>query len=205
MQFQTFFNQIASISSIFGLNDLNVVFGQGVITAKQLSRWSKKGYLVKLKKGLYILAGHEQDVPSFLIANLGYQPSYISLESALYEYIFIPDVVMSITNVATRKTYEFAAMGTTFFYKQIKKTVFIGYGAKQYKGRNVLFAEPEKALLDYLYLHKPLLRDENDLEEARFNYAEMKNKINKKKLLAYTALFVDKRLLNLINKLIKNF
>lgn len=207
MQFQTFSKQTMAISPIFKLVNLDIIFGKDIITAKQLSRWSKKGYLIKLKNGLYILGGHEKDISLFLVANLGYEPSYISLESALYEYGLIPDVVLSFTSVSTGKTYNFTvlSLNATFFYRQVKKEVFIGYYPRKYKGRDVFFAEPEKAILDYLYLHKPLLRNENDIKEVRFNYIEMKEKINKKKLLAYAGLFANKRVMDLTHIIIKNF
>ena len=39
-----------------------------------------------------------------------------------------------------------------FFYFKIKKDYFWDYSLKKIRGTNVLIAEPEKALVDFLYL-----------------------------------------------------
>ena len=55
---------------------------------KQISRWQKDGFLIKIKQGFYTFADQKiDDYFLFLIANKIYEPSYISLEKALKYYI----------------------------------------------------------------------------------------------------------------------
>ena len=72
---------------------------------KLLYRWKQKGYLQSLKKGLYELT-YPKDliIPDLYIANKIYQPSYVSLATALSNYSIIPEVSMSVTSVTTNKT-----------------------------------------------------------------------------------------------------
>ncbi|MFP4000150.1 MAG: hypothetical protein ACLFUN_09930 [Desulfobacterales bacterium] len=49
----------------------------------QFSQWVKKGYIVRLKNGLYTFARALDKIRPGEVARLLYQPSYLSLESAL--------------------------------------------------------------------------------------------------------------------------
>src|SRR3989338_1042202 len=95
----------------------------------QLSRWTKDGKVIRLKKGLYTLPLHKQKKePSFmLISNILYSPSYISLEYALDFYGLIPEAVFSLTSISTRKTKSFTNPLCTFFYRSVKPSLFFGY------------------------------------------------------------------------------
>ena len=60
-----------------------------------LVRWTKKGYLVHLRRGWYAFPEYK-DKPEFAeyIAGRIYSPSYISLHSALAFYGLIPESVV---------------------------------------------------------------------------------------------------------------
>src|SRR3989338_11387046 len=70
-----------------------------------LSRNLKSGLFVKLRNNYYMLK--DSHLPLYAIANKLYQPSYISLESALSHYGVIPEAVYTITYVTTKPTREF--------------------------------------------------------------------------------------------------
>lgn len=61
------------------------------------------------------------------ISNCLYRPSYISLESALSHYNFIPEGVYTIQNISTRKTILYETPIGSFQYRNIKPGVFFGY------------------------------------------------------------------------------
>src|SRR5207249_521375 len=70
----------------------------------------KKGELTPVKKGFYI-PGPKLNIPkpeSFLIANHLWGPSYISLETALSYWAFIPERVYEVSSVTMKstKTYK---------------------------------------------------------------------------------------------------
>ncbi|MFA5355132.1 MAG: hypothetical protein WC302_00115 [Candidatus Paceibacterota bacterium] len=127
-----------------------------------LSRNSKKqnSYFLKIKKGLYIFA---HNLPNkFEIANKLYKPSYISFETALSFYGIIPENVYSIISATTKQTKSFSVQRSFFDYIKIKKSLFFGYQPQKMRGVNVLMAEREKALLDYIYLLSLRKKDLND-------------------------------------------
>lgn len=205
MIFQLFYKKIKEIRPIFTLNDLRVIFSDNPISSKQLNRWQQNGYILKLKNGVYIFEDSKQLIHPFLMANLLYQPSYVSLESALFEYGFIPDVAQTITSVSAKKTWTANVLNNNFTYKKIKKECFIGYGAKKYLNYDVLMAEPEKALIDFLYFNKSRLKNDHQISELRLNYENLKQKINKEKLRHYGYLFNNESLSALVKKIIIKF
>jgi hypothetical protein len=110
----------------------------------QLHQWTRSGDLVRLKRGLY---GFPEKVGNQVeVARALYSPCYISLESALHEYGFLPDVTFGFTLVTPKATRVFTTPSGNFFYHQIHQNLFWGYHPE------TLMAEPEKALLDFFYL-----------------------------------------------------
>ena len=114
-----------------------------------LMRYTKRGLLRRLKRDLYAAEGR---LPSlWAIANKLYQPSYISLETALSYYGLIPETVYSITSVTTKTTREFDVHGANYYYRSIKHKSFSGYRTVEVEGEIILVAEKTKAMADYLY------------------------------------------------------
>lgn len=107
------------------------------------------GLFIKVRNGLYVIK--DTFISHAYIANKLYYPSYISLETALSHYHIIPEVVYATTSVTLKISREFTTPQGTFIYQRIKKKAFTGYGLQKIDRYNVLIAEPEKALADYLY------------------------------------------------------
>ena len=122
---------------------------------RQVRDWTKKGYLLPLKKGLYIFGQEYRKLqPSILfVANFLVVPSYVSLEYALGEYNLIPEKVTVVTSVTTKKTNIFENCLGRFEYRSVKKNLFFGFKTQEFQNRKVFIACPEKALLDYFYLN----------------------------------------------------
>ncbi|MFN0188273.1 MAG: hypothetical protein ACKVQV_06190 [Bacteroidia bacterium] len=143
---------------------------------KNLINWQKKGYIKKLRNGCYIFSDRKINEHSlFQIANKLYEPSYISLESALSFYGFIPEGVYSIQSVSTRKTNVFTTPVGTFNYFTLKNSFYFGY---RLVNENSEFpfriATPEKTVLDFLYL-RPDINDIAAIEALRWNRDELAN------------------------------
>ena len=199
MQFQPFYKKIKDFRPVFTLDDLKTLFLDEKIASKQLTRWQSLGYLLKLKNGVYMLEDFKKSIHSFLVANILYFPSYVSLESALYEYGFIPDVPQTVTSVTTKKTWAHTNQSGQFAYKKIKTDCFVGYKPAVYQGFPVMLAEPEKALVDFFYLNKSRLHTTEQVAQLRLNSENMRGTIHKDKLRHYGLLFKSP----LLNKLIK--
>ncbi len=135
-----------------------------------LVRWTKKGYLLHLRRGWYAFPEYK-DNPDFAeyIAGKIYNPSYISLHSALAFYGLIPESVVQITSVTSLKTASFTNDFGEYSYKSVKSNLMFGYFRRPLAdGRATPYATMEKALLDLLYLY-PFYNTESELLELRLD------------------------------------
>lgn len=136
----------------FNTHQLNVL--QPEFNNNNLTRWVNQGLLVKLRNGFYAFSEYI-DRPGFslFISNRIYKPSYISLHTALAFYGIIPEAVTQITAVSSLKTAVFKNDFGVYSYNKVREGLFFGYELKPMGDRSILFAFPEKALLDLLYLY----------------------------------------------------
>ncbi len=151
-----------------------------------LTRWCRRGLLVKLRNQNYAFPEYRQ-VPDFsrYVANRIYAPSYISLHSALSFYGMIPEEVVQLTSVTTLKTARFNNAFGIFHYQNVKPTLYFGYEIKLMRDRRgVMFATPEKALLDLLYLNT-YYKTEQDMEGLRLDEDFMQNEFNCQRMSSY--------------------
>jgi hypothetical protein len=173
----------------------------------QFSRWLKKGYILKLKKGgLYILREADRKInPSrmFIGCEL-YKPSYISMEYALSHYGLIPERVYDITCITTKKTNSFENTFGRFVYQHVKPEFFTGFVESKDEFNLAYFiAKPEKAVIDYIYLNLSKFKADAEkqlVESFRFQNLES---LNIKLLKEYSRLFKIKKLDKIVEKLIK--
>lgn len=153
-----------------------------------LYRWKKRGLICSLKKGLYELAyPGEHDIPDMYIANKLYQPSYISLETALSNYSIIPEVSMAVTSITTKPTRRFKNTHGLFIYRTVKPVAFTGYHLQTQRSFDILIAEPEKALVDFLYFRVYPKRN-IDVRAERLD-KDVISRLSKKKLNKYAKLY----------------
>lgn len=172
---------------IFSVRDVTKLFPD--FDSRRLVEWQRKGYIQKLVNKWYLFA----DIPMddnlrYRIGNRLYRPSYISLESALSHYNLIPEAVFSLQSVSTRRTMVYDTVAGSFHYRSLKAELFFGYSAERNDTMPVLLANPEKAILDYFYLHSGLNRVE-DIEGLRLNMDAIRSIIDWDKLEKYSACF----------------
>jgi len=191
------FQKSLSSYSIFSLRDVKKIIPN--FSYRQLDRWEKKGYLKKVVRGYYTLFSRDASIDInrnflFYVANKIHSPSYISLESALKFHNLIPEEIFQITSVGTKKTSSFTTPIGNFNYHRIKPSLFFGYVLMETAPNlKILLAEPEKAILDYLYLH-PNLKTVDDFKEMRINADEFQKKFDLYKFLKYLEAFENKAL-----------
>lgn len=130
-----------------------------------MNDWLKKNQLIQLRRGLYVINEKyfTERLSQLYIANLIYQPSYISLEYALSYYGMIPEAVRTYTSVSTRKTANFENSFGIFSYQKIKNSIYFGYEIIKINKQNILVASKEKALLDFLYLNLANLKEDKEI------------------------------------------
>lgn len=171
-----------------------------------LTRWIKKGYLVRLRQGYFTFPEYKKSPDfSLFIANRIYRPSYISLHSALAFYGMIPEAVFQTTSVTSLKTAFFKNDFGEFSYKSLKENLMFGYDLKPMAdGRSLQFATPEKALLDLLYLY-PFYNNRMEMEELRLDEDFMHDDLNKDLLIEITDKFKNTALTQRVKLLMKTY
>lgn len=118
-----------------------------------LSRLHKGKAVQRICRGFY---ANPFNMPTLEeISGQIYQPSYVSLESALSSYGVLSQIPQVLTCVTTQLPRTFQTSWGAIEYHQMKGAFFNGFlGGKTY-----FLAEKEKALADYLYLSPPKNRD----------------------------------------------
>jgi predicted transcriptional regulator of viral defense system len=173
--------------NVFSIRDVTKLFPN--FDSRRLVEWQQKGYLQKLVNKWYLFSDIAMDdFLRYRISNCLYRPSYISLESALSQYNLIPEGVYTIQNITTRKTILYETAIGSFQFRNLKTSVFFGYYVDRRNNLPVLMADPEKALLDFLYL-SPQIKTMVDMQGLRFNIIELNNIINWEKLEKYATCF----------------
>jgi len=207
MKFIEFYDHFKNFALI-SLADIKAI--EPSFSSRRLVEWQQKGYLKQLRRGYYILSELVADLSEselFLLANKLYVPSYVSLETALNRYNFIPEVPFMVTSVTSRKTQRFETPVGGFSYQSIKPSLLFGYRLQSLESERLLhqqyrLALPEKALLDYLYLNQSL-KSQLDFSLMRFNkqeilaecnldlFKELMFRFNSKALTKRATLFVE--------------
>lgn len=97
----------------------------------------------------------------------------------------IPEAVIEITSVTTRKIQHYANSNISFSYQAISPSLFWEYEAKIINNKHTnMIATPEKAILDLLYLY-PQYNTENDMLELRLDADYIHEDLDIKKLDEY--------------------
>jgi len=171
----------------------------------QLQRWQKKGKVIKLKRGLYVLNSEDRkdNLSRLFISKELYGPSYVSLEYALSFYGLIPEKVVDISCVTTKKTMSFENAMGKFIYQHIKEKYFTGFSEQRDDSNFAYFiATPEKAVVDFLYLNQNRFSGDYKrvlLESFRFQNTDI---LDKTKMVNYTELFFSSKLEKIIKLLV---
>ena len=214
MNFLEFRNKM-EFFKVFSVSDIEKMFPD--FLRLNLINWQKRGYVIKIRREWYCFT--DQQIHGnwpWLAANLIYQPSYISLHTALSFYNLIPEAVYTITSITTKKTNQFNTPVGNFSYNNVKSSLFgfghtllnfnndsqIEFNNMRLLHRKILFGELEKAVLDFFYINHQY-NTEKDMEHLRFDNYVLENNLNKPKFYSYLDRFKSKALDNRIFKMLK--
>ncbi|MGD0510289.1 MAG: hypothetical protein ABSA33_00460 [Candidatus Micrarchaeaceae archaeon] len=137
----------ASGRAVFSVQQLSNLTGKKrAIATVYLSRLVKNNMAKKVRKGKITFIDDD-----FVIATQLVEPSYVSLDSALLYHGIIKQVPRNVECVTTRNSLNYKDLGIR--YHKIPESMFFGYIREPKSGSYVMIAEPEKALLDGLYLN----------------------------------------------------
>jgi predicted transcriptional regulator of viral defense system len=117
------------------------------------------GEIVRIRRGLYCLASPYRAAPLnlYALAQYVFGPSYISLESALSHYGWIPEAVYTVTSTCVAESRTFRTPLGTFSYTRVPQNFFYAAVTRETDdsaGDVALIARPIKALADYVYAYR---------------------------------------------------
>lgn len=141
-----------------------------------LSRLVSKKILRRLRRNLYEIIIKPTEILE--AANALYQPSYLSFTYCLGKLGILNQIAYEIEFATPKKTKRMKMRERSIIFRKINKKLFFGYGLKD----KLFIAEPEKALLDTLYLKSKGL---TSLPEEELNLTGL----SKQKFLKLSKLF----------------
>lgn len=147
---------IASGRAVYSIQQLSNLIGRSrAVSTVYSSRLVKKGLAIRVMKGTISFV----DDP-FVIATQLVEPSYVSLNSALLFHEVIQQVPKAIECATTKNSLKYNNIKAV--YHKIPKGLFYGYKRHGKANSYVFVAEPEKAILDGIYLN---LYGKDDFDE----------------------------------------
>ncbi len=161
INYPQFYNQL-SPNRVFSRQEAEQAFPK--FDSRRLFEWKQKGYLIKLTNKWYVFSNVAfNEGLSFLISNSICQPSYISLETALcFHQLIIANAPAdsfgkkSIQAITKHKTVIYHNDRGTYSYRKIKPEFYFGFDTVEIDGKPIQMANPEKALIDFLYFNATL-------------------------------------------------
>jgi hypothetical protein len=146
-----------------------------------LYRWMKAGYVIQLKKGVY-MTRHFYDLH---LSDADFAPavsailiplSYVSLEYILQRHAVLTEITYPVTAVTLKQTRMIENKFGTFAYRHIKGNLYNSFAIINYMGIPFAQATVVKALFDYLYFRpwngKSRSASYNLVEDLRLNLDE---------------------------------
>ena len=138
---------------LFTTAELGAISGKSLSTVTQaLNYLQKQGAIFKVYRGIWAEITNKPLSPCSVIPFLfSRHRAYVSFISALHFYDIIEQIPQVITLASTIHTKTIITKLGTFSVHKIAVSFFDGFGWYKNKG-DFLIAEPEKALIDCLYL-----------------------------------------------------
>ena len=160
---------LKSKRAVYTIQQLANLIKAGKAVAKVYSsRLVKKGLAKRILRGKISFAEDDHVIGSQLS-----EPCYISLNSALLFHSLIMQVPANVECVTTKNSRRYPALGLV--YHKIPASLFYGYEKYEKAGSYVFVADPEKALIDAVYLNVI----------SKETAGELSARVDRKKLSAY--------------------
>jgi len=133
-----------------------------------LKRLQKTNTIKRIERGKYEFLLSTTKHHEYQLANFIYQPSYVSLETALSFYGLIDQFSYQITSVTTKKALSKSYEQKDFIFSHIEPNLLIDY----HRQDNYLIASKKKAIFDYFYLAFKGFRSRSNLQLIKLNHKE---------------------------------
>lgn len=173
-----FISEQAKVSPLLKSDEIARRLGTSELTVRRsFLRLVKRGMVEHFAKKWFInllnrdFAGRE-------LVNLLRPRSYVSLQTVLREVGISSQTPISITCVTTGEPASFASRTVSITFRHIKPALYWGFQARRTLYGTYNLAEPEKALLDWLYLER---KRGTEVVTDEFDF----RKLDREKLLLY--------------------
>jgi predicted transcriptional regulator of viral defense system len=166
-----------------------------------LNRWVKKGYLKKIKRGLYTVYNDNLLIGSFI-----YKPSYIGLRTVISFHQLTTQLYHDVDVIVPFQPYkkEIEQFRINFF--KINRKLFFGFKEYKYKEFKVTISDPEKTILDVLYFNILSIEEVYDCLNNGLNYkklVEYLKKFNNTSMIQRLGFLLEKKYENEKEKIFK--
>ncbi len=176
---------------------------------RKITRWHKKGLIIRLKKGFYVVKEYEKEHGTDVnylcyLANILRYPSYVSSTFILQNKGVLTSATFPITSITAKTTRRYYNEIGNFFYYSISPELYIGYERSLYNNEPIYVATLAKALFDHLYIKyfKTKINPEAIMERERLNL-EMFDKKDVMEFRRYCKLSKSKMLIEIAPILFK--
>mgnify|MGYP001309672999 CR=1 FL=1 len=150
---------IASFGRVVSFDQIKKVFAKeysSIGLKKRIGFLAKQGWLIRVKKGLYIIVTDigllgSNDISSNAISRVLNKNSYVSFENALQYYAMFDQMVSGTTAVTFERARTYKVKDLIIRFFKIKKELYFGYAEEKSELGTINVAQKEKALLDILY------------------------------------------------------
>lgn len=153
----------------------------GSAVARALARQKKRGIVEQLTSDTYLNKLAPGVTPRDVL-NILVPDSYISLGTALAEWGLSTQSPISLTAVTAAKLKKIKSPSVDILYRKIHRDLFWGFQKKKGRYGSYQIAEPEKALLDWIYFR---LKDGLPVEFDEIQF----DKLSRARLVAYAKRF----------------
>ena len=172
----------AKTSPVLRIRDLASKYHlSGSAVARALVRQKKRGILEQLTSDTYLnklaTAATPRDVLNTLVPH-----SYISLGTALAEWGLSTQNPIATTAISLSNIKKIKTPSIDILYRKIHRDLFWGFLEKKGRYASYKIAEPEKALLDWIYFR---LKDGLPVEFDEIQF----DKLSRSRLVAYAKKF----------------
>jgi len=133
--------------AVYSVQQFSNLIGKPRTVARvYMNRLVKRGLAKNVLKGKISFLDDD-----FVISAQMFEPSYISLSTALAFHELIPQISAFVECVTTRNSRKYPHLGIT--YHKISPKLFYGYSKLRKAWSYILIADPEKAVIDSLYFN----------------------------------------------------
>ncbi|MBN1288391.1 MAG: hypothetical protein JXA49_01990 [Actinobacteria bacterium] len=179
---------ISNLGNIVYIEDINKLFEQDYSLQeirRQISLLTKRGWLVRIKRGIFAVASLESHgfagVSPLAVSQILVPESYVSFEFAFSHYGLFDQLPSKLTATTSIKPKKFTFQNLEYEYRKIKPELYFGYVEIAESGRTANIAELEKVFLDFLYFRIDTYSIDLLLEKVN----EGKDDLDLKKLFKY--------------------